>query len=414
MTVFHEIDVTQDNPEHAEYLTPAVLRVLALLDLGQRQKAGLGADWGPPVDLIYGEGGSLMTLLFCYDPMVTGDSARSITGATAYALVHDFKAGTWSVGLAVDVMYPTRALSCALQGFAARWPAVQLRLHTDALGAVSALALTGNSLSFTAVIGIIAMSAYKLTTKSIGKDKLLWPIFLISAAVTVITKSEEVWLFLGAGLLVWFWRAPPAWLKRGGNLNGAAAPLLGMFALSTIDWTKLKQIGLYFAYAGSFVFGSGLAIVPFLYGGVVKEYGWLTDQQFVDAVAVAMITPGPVVITTGFIGYLVTGFWGAVAAAAATFVPCYLFTVIPAPYFKKYGKRPDVIAFVDGVTAAAIGSIAGAVIVIGQRSISDWITATLAIATTAILWRFKKLPEPVIVVAAALIGLVVHPLVTQS
>ncbi|MPT13199.1 chromate transporter [Comamonas sp.] len=265
-----------------------------------------------------------------------------------------------------------------------------------------------------AVIGIIAMSAYKLTTKSIGKDKLLWPIFLISAAVTVITKSEEVWLFLGAGLLVWFWRAPPAWLKRGGNLNGAAAPLLGMFALSTIDWTKLKQIGLYFAYAGSFVFGSGLAIVPFLYGGVVKEYGWLTDQQFVDAVAVAMITPGPVVITTGFIGYLVTGFWGAVAAAAATFVPCYLFTVIPAPYFKKYGKRPDVIAFVDGVTAAAIGSIAGAVIVIGQRSISDWITATLAIATTAILWRFKKLPEPVIVVAAALIGLVVHPLVTQS
>jgi hypothetical protein len=162
MTVFHEIDVTQDNPEHAEYLTPAVLRVLALLDLGQRQKAGLGADWGPPVDLIYGEGGSLMTLLFCYDPMVTGDSARSITGATAYALVHDFKAGTWSVGLAVDVMYPTRALSCALQGFAARWPAVQLRLHTDALGAVSALALTGNSLSFTAVIGIIALMGIEI------------------------------------------------------------------------------------------------------------------------------------------------------------------------------------------------------------------------------------------------------------
>ncbi|MEF8687942.1 UNVERIFIED_CONTAM: chromate transporter [Comamonas sp. A-3] len=265
-----------------------------------------------------------------------------------------------------------------------------------------------------AVIGIIAMSAYKLTTKSIGKDKLLWPIFLISAAVTVITKSEEVWLFLGAGVLVWFWRAPPVWLKRGGNLNGVAAPLVGMFALSTIDWIKLKQIGLYFAYAGSFVFGSGLAIVPFLYGGVVKEYGWLTDQQFVDAVAVAMITPGPVVITTGFIGYLVTGFWGAVVAALATFVPCYLFTVIPAPYFKKYGKRPDVIAFVDGVTAAAIGSIAGAVIVIGQRSISDWITAALAIATAAILWRFKKLPEPVIVVAAAVIGLVVHPLVTHG
>jgi len=264
-----------------------------------------------------------------------------------------------------------------------------------------------------AVIGIIAMSACKLTSKNVGKDRLLWPIFLVSAAVTVATQSEEVWLFLGAGVLVWLWRAPPAWLRHGSGLHGAAAPVAGLLALHTIDGAKLKQIGLYFAYAGSFVFGSGLAIVPFLYGGVVKEYGWLTDRQFVDAVAVAMITPGPVVITTGFIGYLVSGFWGAAVAALATFVPCYLFTVIPAPYFKKYGKRTDVIAFVDGVTAAAIGSIAGAVIVIGQRSITDWITAALALATAAVLWRFKKLPEPLIVAAAAVIGLVVHPLVTR-
>ncbi|MEQ6435163.1 chromate transporter [Comamonas sp. w2-DMI] len=265
-----------------------------------------------------------------------------------------------------------------------------------------------------AVTGIIALSAYKLANKSIGKDKLLWPIFLASASITVITKSEEVWLFLGAGMLVWFWRAPPAWLVRKRDLNSVTVHLAGLFALGTVDWTRLKQIGLYFAYAGSFVFGSGLAIVPFLYGGVVKEYGWLSERQFVDAVAVAMITPGPVVITTGFIGYLVSGFWGAVVAALATFVPCYLFTVIPAPYFKKYGKRPDVIAFVDGVTAAAIGSIAGAVIVIGQRSISDGITAALTTGTAAILWRFKKIPEPVVVVTAALIGLIVHPLIMHS
>ena len=265
-----------------------------------------------------------------------------------------------------------------------------------------------------AVIGIIAMSTYKLTSKSIGKDRLLWPIFLVSAAVTVATQSEDVWLFLGAGVLVWLWRAPPAWLKRGGQFHAVAAPMAGLFALSTVDGVRLKQIGLYFAYAGSFVFGSGLAIVPFLYGGVVKEYGWLTDRQFVDAVAVAMITPGPVVITTGFIGYLVSGFWGAVVAALATFVPCYLFTVLPAPYFKKYGKRPDVVAFVEGVTAAAIGSIAGAVVVIGQRSITDWITASLALATTGVLWRFKKMPEPAVVAVAAVIGLVVHPLVAHA
>ncbi len=260
-----------------------------------------------------------------------------------------------------------------------------------------------------AVIGIIAMSAYKLTTKNIGKDKLLWAIFLVSATVTVVTKSEVVWLFLGAGLLVWMLRAPP---KFTGRLNGiaASAPIAGAALLSTMDWPKLVEIGGFFAYAGSFVFGSGLAIVPFLYGGVVQEHHWLNDRQFVDAVAVAMITPGPVVITTGFIGYLVAGFWGAVVAALATFVPCYLFTILPAPYFKKHGKRPGIVAFVDGVTAAAIGAITGAVIVIGQRSITDWVTAALAVITVAVLWHFKKLPEPVVVLVAAIAGLLIYPL----
>src|SRR5205814_7250292 len=135
-------------------------------------------------------------------------------------------------------------------------------------------------------------------------------------------------------------------------------------------------------------------------------YHWLTDRQFVDAVAVAMITPGPVVITTGFIGYLVAGFWGSVVAALATFVPCYLFTIIPAPYFKKYGKRPGIVAFVDGVTAAAVGAIAGAVIVLGRRTLlfDGWhleITKTILFVVTLILLvRFKKLPEPLVVLVA--------------
>jgi chromate transporter len=180
-----------------------------------------------------------------------------------------------------------------------------------------------------AVIGIIAMSAYKLTTKNIGQDKLLWAIFAVSVVVTVITQSEVIWLFLGAGVLVWLVRVPPAWLK-GRSVNSIAAPVAAALTSGAVDGHKLKQIGLYFSYAGSFVFGSGLAIVPFLYSGVVKEYAWLTDRQFVDAVAVAMITPGPVVITTGFIGYLVSGFWGAVVAAVGTFLPCYLLTVLPA------------------------------------------------------------------------------------
>ena len=265
-----------------------------------------------------------------------------------------------------------------------------------------------------AVIGIIAISTWKLSTKNIGKDKLQWAIFAVAAAVTIITQSEELWLFLGAGILVWLLRAPPKFIKPSSTLHSSAIPLLALLGLSNVDWTKLWQITKYFFYAGSFVFGSGLAIVPFLYSGVVKEYGWLTDHQFLDAVAVAMITPGPVVITTGFIGFLVADFWGAVAAALATFLPCYLLTVLPAPYFKKYGKKPGIVAFVDGVTAAAIGSLAGAVVVIGVRSIKDVPTALLALGTAALLWKFKKLPEPIVVAAAALIGLVVYPLVTRS
>ena len=263
-----------------------------------------------------------------------------------------------------------------------------------------------------AVVGIIAMSAYKLTRKTVGKDRLLWAIFLVLAVVTVVTESEIAWLFIGGGLLNWFWRAPPKWLGKGGLNALAVAQAPGVSGvLSGLDLPLLGQIGLFFAKAGAFVFGSGLAIVPFLYGGVVTEHHWLNDKQFVDAVAVAMITPGPVVITVGFIGYLVAGFSGACVAALGTFLPCYLFTVLPAPYFKKYGKLPAVKAFVDGITAAAVGAITGSVIVIARRSIVDWPTVVLALVTVVLLWRFKKLQEPVIVVAAALFGLAVYPLI---
>ena len=262
-----------------------------------------------------------------------------------------------------------------------------------------------------AVIGIIAISAHKLTTKSVGKDKLLWAIYLLLAAVTVVTESEVAWLFLAAGVLVWFWRAPPKWLRQGRMNAVAVTPVAAASGLlGAIDWPLLAQLGAFFAKAGAFVFGSGLAIVPFLYGGVVTEHHWLNEKQFVDAVAVAMITPGPVVITVGFIGYLVAGLPGACVAALGTFLPCYLFTILPAPYFKKYGKLPAILAFVDGVTAAAVGAITGAVIVLAKRSIVDVPTALLAVATVLLLVKFKKLPEPVIVAGAALLGLGLYPL----
>lgn len=263
------------------------------------------------------------------------------------------------------------------------------------------------------VIGIIVNSAYKLTRKSIGSDKLLWGIYLISMAITIITESEEVLLFLLAGIIVWLVKAPPkSWPKRPVAAGIFPLPLLAQAA--NTDPATLVNLTAFFLKAGAFVFGSGLAIIPFLYTGVVKDFGWLTQRQFLDAVAVAMITPGPVVITVGFIGYIVAGFGGASIAAIAVFLPCYLFTIIPAPYFKKYGKRADIAAFVQGITAAAIGALSGAVVVIARRSLTDIPTILIAVLTAALLWNFKKIPEPALILIAAVIGLVLYPMVLPS
>lgn len=259
-----------------------------------------------------------------------------------------------------------------------------------------------------AVIAIIARSAWKLTRTTLGKDALAWTIFVVSALVTAWTESEIVWLFLLAGVVAIVWRGlgpgaasaaalvPWTWLTSG--LSGPAPESL------------LWKLALYFAEAGAFVFGSGLAIVPFLHGGVVNEFQWLTERQFLDAVAVAMITPGPVVITVAFIGYLVAGPLGATAAAIGVFLPCYLFVIIPATYFRRSVNHPQVRAFVDGVTAAATGAIAGAAFVLGKRAIIDLPTAAIGVATCLVLIYVKSIPEPLVIIAAGVLGLLLTAL----
>jgi chromate transporter len=256
-----------------------------------------------------------------------------------------------------------------------------------------------------AVIAIIVRSVVKLARLTLVKDRFLWALFAVNAALTAWTESEIVWAFAASGVFMVVAKgrasdkgvamlsvAPlPIWAVSG--LHGAAS----VATLSKILW--------FFTVAGAVVFGSGLAIVPFLYGGVVDEFHWLTDRQFLDAVAVAMITPGPVVITVAFIGYLVAGPLGSVAAAVGTFVPCYLFTVLPAPYFRRYSRNRTVKAFVSGVTAAATGAIAGAAFVLGKRALTDIPTCLLGAATLALISTVKKIPEPLVIVGAGVIGL---------
>jgi chromate transporter len=273
------------------------------------------------------------------------------------------------------------------------------------------------------VIAIIAIAAYKLARSTNKKDPFFWGIFAVLAAVTAWAQAELAEFFLLAGVLAILIKAPPTWLKARLPVLGIAPEVMALPGLqlaaplaaqaadpSTASGQALWQVLLFFTKAGAFVFGSGLAIVPFLYQGAVREYGWLTETQFLDAVAVAMITPGPVVITVAFIGFLAAGFWGALLAAVGIFVPVYVFTIVPAPWFKRHAHNLQLAAFAKGATAAATGAISGAVIVLGFRAIYDVPTALIALVSLAILLRWR-VQEPILVTASGLAGLAIWPLV---
>ena len=272
------------------------------------------------------------------------------------------------------------------------------------------------------VIAIIAIAAYKLASSTNKRDPLLWGIFVVLTVVTVWAQAELAEFFILAGLVVLLVRAWPGW-RRGlpmalcGAVLGLAIWLLEAWlrqaGTGTDSGDVLTQILVFFTKAGAFVFGSGLAIIPFLQQGVVQQFGWLNEHQFLDAVAVAMITPGPVVITVAFIGFLVAGLAGSIMASIGIFLPVYLFTIVPAPWFKRHRDNPQLKAFVDGATAAATGAITGAVIVLGARAIIDLPTAVIGLISLAVLWRFK-VSEPVLVTISGLVGLILWPLVRMG
>jgi len=251
-----------------------------------------------------------------------------------------------------------------------------------------------------AVIAIIARSGYKLARLTLRNDVLLWLIFTALAVSTAISEREIVWLVVLGGLVAYAWKTDLRHFRP-------AQAMVPLFALPLALHTKSLELLWFFTKAGAFVFGSGLAIVPFLYGGVVQQHHWLNDRQFLDAVAIAMITPGPVVITAAFIGYLVAGPWGACAAAAGVFIPVYLVVLLVSPHFSRIAKNPQLKAALAGITAAATGAIAGAVIVLGRRAIHDWLTTAIAVVALALTLKWK-IPEPVLVAFAAIAGMLFY------
>jgi chromate transporter len=261
-----------------------------------------------------------------------------------------------------------------------------------------------------AVIAIIVLAAVKLARLTDGKDVRLWITSAVVGVATATTGSEVALLIVGAGLVMLVWDAPPGWVPWRGAASALGIPLQTAPALATVTGSStLLPLGLFFLKAGAFIFGSGLAIVPFLRQGVVVDNHWLTEHQFLDAVAVGLITPGPVVITAAFIGYVVAGLPGAIVSAVGIFTPIYLGVVIPGRWFIRHRQDRWVRAFVRGATAGAAGAIAGATLILARGVIIDIPTVLIAVASLVYLWQLKfRLKEPALVLVTAGVGLMLR------
>ena len=265
------------------------------------------------------------------------------------------------------------------------------------------------------VMAIITIAAVKLIRLTDQRDWRLWTISAVVFGLTALTGSEPILVIIGAGLLMILLDARPRLRRprRTGHTPRSsksrtipiAVPAWALGAMA--GGGTLAALAWFFLKTGAIVFGSGLAIVPFLHDGVVAQHHWLTEGQFLDAVAMGLITPGPVVITAGFIGYLAAGLPGAVVATVAIFTPIYLGVIIPGRWFLRHRDNKQVKAFVNGATAAAAGALAGAVVVLTRQAVTDWITAAIALATLGLLWRFK-IREPYVVAAAGILGILLQ------
>jgi chromate transporter len=263
-----------------------------------------------------------------------------------------------------------------------------------------------------AVIALILHSCYRLAKLGM-EDWLQWAIAAACLVVTVILQAEVALLFIGAGIVgilyygSLFRRPPPA------ALSVAVVPVLAQLAPTAASGSILGKLLLFFLKAGSLTFGSGLVIVPFLEQGLVQQFGWLDQRQFLIAVAIGMISPGPVVITATFVGYLVAGFWGSVVSTVGIFLPSFLLVLIAAPLLARHRGDLNVQGFVKGAYAAAIGTILGACILLGRIAIGDWLTALTGLVSLAVLFRWK-VSNPLLIAATAAVGLIAFPLLQPT
>ena len=263
-----------------------------------------------------------------------------------------------------------------------------------------------------AVIALILSSCYSLAKLGM-EDWLQWAIAAVCFVVTVAVQAEVALLFLASGIV--------GIAYYGSLFRGKTVPSLPLLAALAVTapttnaaaGSILGKLLLFFLKAGSLTFGSGLVIVPFLEKGLVQQTGWLDERQFLIAVAMGMLSPGPVVITATFVGYLVAGFWGSLVSTVGIFLPSFLFVLLVAPILVRNRANLNVKGFVKGAYAAAIGTILGASVLLGKIAIGDWLTALIAVLSLVVLVRWK-LSNPILVAATAVIGLIAFPILQPT
>jgi len=270
-----------------------------------------------------------------------------------------------------------------------------------------------------AVIALILYSCYRLTKLGM-KDWLEWALAAAAFVITVAVQAEVALVFVGCGIagLLYYGSVARSRKAASTTLLTVGVPLVASGTAQGGLGAMLGKLLTFFLKAGSLTFGSGLVIVPFLEKGLVQQTGWLSEREFLVAVAMGMISPGPVVITATFVGYLVAarlggslldGFWGSLVSTVGIFLPSFLLVLIVAPILVRYRMNPNVQGFIKGAYAAAIGTILGACVLLGKIAIGDWLTVLIALASLVVLFRWK-VSNPILVAATAVVGLIAFPL----
>ena len=256
-----------------------------------------------------------------------------------------------------------------------------------------------------AVVALILHSCYRLVRLGMG-DWLQWALAAACFVITIWLQAEVALLFIAAGVIGVLYYGT---LRRHASSTTLFSATIAAPVAPVASGSTLAKLLLFFLKAGALTFGSGLVIVPFLQQGVVQQHGWLNERDFLVAVAVGMISPGPVVITATFVGYLVAGFWGALAATVGIFLPSFLLVLLVAPILARHRADRNVQGFIKGAYAAAIGTILGACVLLGRIAIGDWFT--MLITATALLALFRwKVSNPLLMAVTAAAGLIAFPL----